>query len=100
MLFVFDNRPSDVDLVEMIWRTQTGSATADSFMSRAGTNWEMVFTKHQGQMMLSVRGPETKATPAPIPIEAEFFGIVFKMGVFMPNLPISDLTDTALHLPE
>ena len=47
-----------------------------------------------------MRGPETKATTADIPADAEFFGIQFKLGAFMPGLPVGSLVDGALNLPE
>lgn len=97
MSFSFDYRPSDSSLVEMIWRTQ--SKGGGSFISSAATNWEMVVTRQNGQTTLTVRGPETKASPAPIPENAEFFGIVFKLGTFMPHLPPASLLDGGIHLP-
>ena len=60
----------------------------------------MVVTKQRDQLTLSVRGPETHASPAPIPADAEFFGITFKHGVYMPDLPKSKLVDQAIHLDE
>lgn len=100
MKFYFDTRPSDSPLVESIWRTETVSHGA-SFISTAVSHWEMVITKQIGKLTLSIRGPETKASPAPIPDgHVEYFGIVFKHGVFMPHLPKQELVDGALHLPE
>src|SRR5690606_10846963 len=62
---------------------------------------EMVVTTYRGRTTITVRGPETKASPAPIPEEAEFFGIVFKMGTFMPHLLPKNLADLHdLTLPE
>jgi hypothetical protein len=100
MLFTFGGRQSDSPFVEMIWRTQ--SERAGSFISLAESRWEMVVTKYQGRTTFTVRGPETKATPADSQwIGAEFFGIVFKLGTFMPHLPIGKLRDrNDLTLPE
>ena len=53
----------------------------------------MVVTRYNGKTTLTVRGPETKATPADCPADAEFFGIVFKLGTFMPHLPARNLLD-------
>jgi len=89
MNFNFDQRPSGSPFVEMIWRTQ--SERAGSFISAAASHWEMVVTRYRGKTTLTVRGPETKATPADCPAEAEFFGVVFKLGAFMPHLPIRKL---------
>ena len=60
----------------------------------------MVVTKQTEKITLSIRGPETIVSPAPIPEDAEFLGIIFKSGVFMPHLPKQELVDNAVHLPE
>ncbi len=60
----------------------------------------MVVTRQKGKTYLTVRGPETKATPTPIPENAEFFGITFKLGTFMPHLPTNHLVDGETNLPE
>jgi AraC-like DNA-binding protein len=98
MDFNFDTRHSDSPYVEAIYRTQ--SASIEEFISTAAYQWEMVITHQHDKATLSIRGPETKARPAPVPQDAEFLGIIFKMGTFMPHLPASDLVDTELHLPE
>ncbi len=97
MSFAFEMRPSDSPLVETIWHTQ--SVGGGSFMSRAAANWEMVVTRQEGQIHVTVRGPETKARTAPIPTDAEFLGIIFKMGTFMPHLPAPSLVNEELNLP-
>jgi AraC-like DNA-binding protein len=97
MIFLFEERPSDSPLVERIWRTQ--SEGGGSFMSLAASQWEIVVTKQNGTTTLTVRGPETKARPAPIPENAEFFGIQFKLGAFMPHLPVGTLVDKEVNLP-
>jgi AraC-like DNA-binding protein len=98
MIFIFEERPSDSPFVETIWRTQ--SESAGSFISRAVSHWEIVVTKQDGKTTLTVRGPETKAATAPCPANAEFFGIQFKLGTFMPHLPVISLVDRAASLPE
>lgn len=98
MGFEFDTRPSDSPLVESIWRTR--SIGGGTFISTAVSQWEMVVTKQRDKITLSVRGPETYASPAPIPEDAEFLGIAFKHGVFMPQIPKSELVDNAIHLSE
>lgn len=98
MVFDFDGRLSDSPWVEGIWRTR--SEQSGSFMSSAATHWEMVITRQYGQTTLTVRGPETYASCVEIPEEAEFFGIIFKMGTFMPLLPVAHLVDGSINLPE
>lgn len=79
---------------------QARSVGGGSFMSTAKAQWEMVITKQTGKIILSLRGPETKASPAPIPADAEFLGFIFKHGAFMPQLPGNKLVDNEIHLPE
>ena len=97
MVFDVDTRPSDSPFVQTIY--QSRSSGGGSFTSIATTQWEMVITKQKGEIILSLRGPETKATPAPIPEDAEFLGIIFKHGTFMPRLPGSKLVNEEIHLP-
>ncbi|WP_242071940.1 helix-turn-helix domain-containing protein [Nostoc sp. FACHB-110] len=75
----------------MIWYTQ--SDRAGNFTSTAVSNWEIVIATFNGKTKISVRGPETKATQADFPAQAEFFGITFKLGTFMPHLPVKTLRD-------
>jgi hypothetical protein len=77
---------------------QARSVGGGSFMSTAVSNWEMVITKQKGSIILSIRGPETKASPSPIPRDAEFLGIIFKHGTFMPPLPVRKFVDKEIHL--
>jgi hypothetical protein len=91
MSFSFNHRPSDSPFVDWVWWTH--SDYAGSFMSTAENHWEIVVTTHQGKTSITIRGPETAATTADFPAEAEFFGIVFKHGTFMPHLPTINLLD-------
>ena len=60
----------------------------------------MVISTVAGQTHVTMRGPETKATRADAPADGEFVGIVFKLGAFMPHLPIKELRDRQdLQLP-
>jgi len=97
MGFTYDERPSDVALVQTVWRTRSERASA--FTSVAVSRWEMVLTRLNGETTLAVRGPETRPTRAPIPPEAEFFGIAFNHGAYMPGLPAAELVDSAVELP-
>jgi hypothetical protein len=84
-------------LVEETW--QARSEPEESFISVAVTHWEVVVTRQRGAARLTVRGPETRATTVPIPQDAEFFGIHFSVGTFMPGLPPGRLVDRAVTLP-
>ena len=98
MIVDLDTRLSDSPFVHSVYEAR--SVGGGSFMSNATTQWEMVITKQVGKITLSLRGPETQASPAPIPEDAEFLGIIFKYGTFMPNLPGYKLVDEEIHLSE
>ncbi len=85
MDLVCDERPSDSPFVETIWHSR--SEHAGPFISMAETQCGLVVTKYKGKTIITARGPATRATPASSPADAEFFGIQFKAGVFMPKLP-------------
>src|SRR5215470_3347444 len=96
-LFTFERRSSRSPMIEQTW--QTRSEPEESFISVAASPLEMVVTRQWGTAQLTVRGPETKATTSPIPQDAEFFGIQFSLGTFMPGLPPGQLVDGSLTLP-
>jgi hypothetical protein len=98
MIFAFEERPSDSPFVERIWRAR--SLCAGAFTSIAASHWEMVVMRDHGTITLTVRGPETHATPFYCSIQAEWFGIIFKWGAFMPHLLASQLVDGSIDLPE
>lgn len=96
-LFALETRSSRSSLVEETWLTR--SKPEKSFISVAVAHWEMVVTRQRGAARLTVRGPETRATTVPIPQDAEFFGIQFSAGTFMPGLPPGRLVDRTVTLP-
>lgn len=92
MGFVFEEeRPAGSPFVEGVWRTR--SERAGAFTSVAACNWEMVISTLDGRTTVTARGPETRASEADYPAGAEFFGVVFKLGAFMPHLPVRTLRD-------
>lgn len=91
MFLLFHDRPSDSPFVERVWRCQ--SERAGRFLSVASSHWEMVVTRYRGETTLTVRGPETKATEIECPAEGEWLGIRFRLGTFMPRLPVARLLD-------
>jgi hypothetical protein len=96
-VFALEARASRSPLVEETW--QARSDHEEPFISVAATHWEMVVTRQRGSSWLTVRGPETRATIVPVPDDAEFFGIQFSVGAFMPGLPPRRLVDRAVTLP-
>jgi AraC-like DNA-binding protein len=92
MTFVIAERASDSAFVASIW--QARCARPGSFLSVAAPYWEMVVTRYQGRATLTVRGPETTATPLHYQwVGAEWLGIRFKLGAFMPLLLPQTLRD-------
>ena len=99
MAFTSEARPSDSPFVQLVWSAQ--SEQSGSFTSTAAIHWEMVLTTYLGRTTLTVRGPETKAAPAPVPPDTEWLGITFQLGTFMPNFPPGGLLDRQdVYLPE
>jgi AraC-like DNA-binding protein len=91
MELVFDERSANSSFVEMIWHTH--SERAGTFTSIAVRNWEMVITTLDGKTRITARGPETRVSEADFPADAEFFGIIFKLGTYMPHLSLRTLLD-------
>jgi AraC-like DNA-binding protein len=99
MLLFFDDRPSDSPLVERVWRSR--SEHAGRFTSVAASHWEMVVTRVGGRTTMTVRGPETRATSAECPADGEWLAIRFKLGTFMPEVPVASILDRQdVELPQ
>jgi AraC-like DNA-binding protein len=96
-IFSIEDALLNSPIVDKIWRTR--SEPVESFASVAITHWQMVVTKAKGLAYLTVRGPETRATIVPIPEDAEFFGVQFRLGTFQSVLPVDQLVDNELTLP-
>src|SRR5919201_1189079 len=97
-LFAFYNRESDSPFIEKIWRTK--SVPVETFISVAVPRWEMVVTSQRGETWMIIRGPETRASIAEIPQDAEFVGIQFRLGAFMPQFPLDALVDGWIDLSD
>lgn len=94
-----EERLSDSPFVELVWRSS--SERAGPFSSMAEIHSGIVVTKYQGRTTVTIRGPESRATPANSPAGAEHVGILFKPGTFMPLLPPARILDRHdVNLPE
>jgi hypothetical protein len=91
MLLLFDDRPSDSPLVERIWECRSGDA--GTFSSVAASHWEMVVSRLAEGTRITLRGPETRATSAVCPAASEWLGIRFKLGTFLPQVPMAQIRD-------
>ena len=98
-MIIFDEeRASDSPFVERIWRSH--SEGVHPFLSIAVNHCELVVSRLQGKVTMTLRGPETKATPiGNAPAEGEWVGILLKLGTFLPHLPTSRLVDGSVDLP-
>jgi hypothetical protein len=93
-----ESRPSDSPHVERVWRTR--SRGVDRMTAIASTHWELVFWWQGGVASAAVLGPETRASPSPVPEDTEFFGIGFAFGTAMPHLTPDGLVDGSVALPQ
>jgi hypothetical protein len=96
-LFVIDEWGTESAFVEKAWSSH--SVPEPSFISVAQRHWQMVITTQRDMTTLTIRGPETTATMVPIPEDAGFFGITFRLGSFMPRIPLVRLVDRAVTWP-
>jgi AraC-like DNA-binding protein len=97
MFITFEDRPSDSPLVERVWTCY--SERSGEFLSVASSHCEMIVTRCRGQIFMTIRGPETRATTAECPSDGEWVGIRFSLGTFLPQFPpgmISDRRDVTL----
>lgn len=86
---VIADRASDSPLVDRVWRAH--SERPGTMVSVASTHCEMVVTRHRGTTRLTIRGPETRPSTAECPAGAEWIGIRFSVGSFMPRFPANRL---------
>lgn len=93
-----EDRPSDSPYIERVWRSR--SHDVDQMTAVAAPHSDLVFWEQAGQVSAAVQGPESKASPAPVPEEATFFGISFALGTSMPHLPVSQLVDGFAEIPD
>ena len=93
-----EERPSDSPLVERVWRSN--SERAGTFTSISKVCWSLVVSTLQGRVAVSLHGPETGVAAERFPPELEWFGIDFKLGAFLPNIPPGLLRQGCVTLPD
>jgi hypothetical protein len=96
---IFDIEQADPGspLADNVWRAR--SVPWASFTSVATPYWQIVVTRQRDRAFVTVRGPETGPSVSPIPQEAEFVGVQFRLGTFISRFPASQLVDRAIYLP-
>ena len=98
MFLRFADRPSDSPYIERVWRGRSDGG--GPFVSVAAGHLELVVTRLADFTMVTVRGPETRATTIECPPDGEWAAIRFRLGVHMPSLPTHLLLDHRdVHLP-
>lgn len=98
MTLEIEHRPSESPYIECVWRSR--SCEVDQMMSIATPRWALVFWEQAGRTNAAVIGPETHASHAPVPEDAVFFGIDFALGTTIPRLPLDQLVDGSLEIPD
>jgi AraC-like DNA-binding protein len=93
-----DVRPSDAPLVDCVWRGR--STGVGALNSVASSHWHLVVSEVGGQVEVSVHGPESRPVTTSLPLEGTWVGIRFRLGVMLQDVPIPDLVDGGMVLPE
>lgn len=62
-------------------------------------HWHLVFVRHKGAQQVLVVGPWTAAGETSWGPDAEILWIKFKLGTFMPDLPVNKCRDAETPLP-
>ena len=99
MFVMYDERPSDSPFVEKVWRSRSGDS--GELLSVAASRVEIVIARVRSRTLVTVRGPETKPGLLRYPGDAEWVGIRFRLGTFLPRLLPLHLKDRQdVDLPE
>jgi Helix-turn-helix domain len=98
MFLRFCDRPSDSPYIERVWRGRSDGG--GPFVSVAAGHLELVMTRLADLTLVTLRGPETRATTIECPPDGEWAAIRFRLGVHMPALPTHLLLDHRdVHMP-
>jgi Helix-turn-helix domain len=91
MAFAYEQKLPTSPLINSVWRSE--SCEVGQFTSLAVSRSELVITRLRGHSFVAVRGPETRATLADCPPDAEFFGLTLALGSYLPSLPGVQIVD-------
>ena len=95
----FEHRGPDAQarLLDRVWCTHSD---ADAVMtSAARTSFHLVLARTRGRLAAGLRGPETRATRAPVPAQTEFLGVRFALGALLLPHPAATMVDGYVPLP-
>lgn len=98
MSIIIEERWSDSPYVETIMRGRT--IAHGSPVRPAECHWHMVFARKDGEARVVFVGPWTTAGITFYAEGAEILWVKFKLGTFMPHLPVRRFLDVETVLPE
>ncbi|MFC5502656.1 AraC family transcriptional regulator [Lysinimonas soli] len=67
--------------------------------SAARTSFHLILARTEGRLTAGLRGPETRATVAPVPAETEYLGVRFCVGAVLRPHPPATMVDGYTPLP-
>lgn len=97
LLFEHRDAETGASIVDRVWRTR--SDAADTMTSAARTCCQLILTRMRGRLLVSLRGPETRATTAPVPPNAEFLGVRFTLGTVLRPHPAASIVNAYVPFP-
>lgn len=97
MSLLVEERSSDSPYIEAVMHGHT--IGAGSTIRPAESHWHMVFIREHGNFHPLVVGALTSSGVVSWDEGAEILWIKFKLGAFMPHLPVKEFVDTETRLP-
>lgn len=98
MNILYEERGSDSPIIETIMQGHT--LGPDTTTRPAENHWHMVFARHNGTRYSFLVGPWTSSGVVTVPENADILWIKFRLGTFMPHLPMRNLLNTETILGE
>ncbi|WP_326929352.1 helix-turn-helix domain-containing protein [Amycolatopsis orientalis] len=95
-------RSSDSPYVEGVYRVAPDGRSGfapERMVSVVNSNWELLVWASAGATAVSVRGPETRPTVVPLGGLGSAFGVIFRHGAYLRNLPVRGLVDGSVASP-
>jgi hypothetical protein len=99
MALRFEHRGTEIDasVVDRVWRAR--SEAEDTMTSAARTCRHLILSWTQGRLLAGLRGPETRATTAPVPPDTEFLGVRLALGTVLRPHPAAPIVDGYVPFP-
>lgn len=97
MSFFYEDRASDSPFVENIWHTF--AERSGCYVASADGRWDILIVRHGRSANVVLGRPTLKATPIRYAAGAEYLGIRFKLGSFLPHWPSFTTLTEGIHLP-